>query len=70
MSSGVKTAYGLPLTARRRRIGRRYDPDDIYALCKSLQDQGIVINRPPRDGRMAFVKVKGGIIKAERLICT
>lgn len=30
--------------------------DDIYALCKKLQDQGVVINRPPRDGHMAFVK--------------
>ncbi len=33
-----------------------YRVKDIYALCKHLQDQGIVINRPPRDGRMAFVR--------------
>ena len=32
-----------------------YAVDDIYALCASLQDQGITILRPPRDGRMAFV---------------
>ncbi len=30
--------------------------DDIYACCQKLQDAGIVINRPPRDGRMAFVR--------------
>jgi lactoylglutathione lyase len=32
-----------------------YAVDDIYATCKKLQDAGITINRPPRDGRMAFV---------------
>ncbi|MGV3491946.1 MAG: VOC family protein [Devosia sp.] len=31
-----------------------YEVDDIYAYCKHLQDMGILINRPPRDGRMAF----------------
>ncbi|RUO34336.1 lactoylglutathione lyase [Aliidiomarina shirensis] len=30
--------------------------DDIYQLCAHLQDMGIVINRPPRDGHMAFVR--------------
>ncbi len=33
-----------------------YEVDDIYAYCKHLQDMGITINRPPRDGRMAFVR--------------
>jgi lactoylglutathione lyase len=33
-----------------------YAVDDIYALCASLQAAGITINRPPRDGRMAFVR--------------
>ena len=33
-----------------------YGTEDIYALCKHLQDMGITINRPPRDGRMAFVR--------------
>jgi lactoylglutathione lyase len=33
-----------------------YEVDDIYALCAKLQDAGVVINRPPRDGRMAFVR--------------
>lgn len=33
-----------------------YEVDDIYALCESLQANGVTILRPPRDGRMAFVK--------------
>ena len=33
-----------------------YQVDDIYALCTHLQEQGITINRPPRDGRMAFIR--------------
>ena len=33
-----------------------YEVDDIYALCAKLKDKGVVINRPPRDGRMAFVR--------------
>jgi lactoylglutathione lyase len=30
--------------------------DDIYAVCERLQQQGVIVNRPPRDGRMAFVR--------------
>ncbi|MFM8511124.1 MAG: VOC family protein [Betaproteobacteria bacterium] len=30
--------------------------DDIYAICQRLQSHGVLINRPPRDGRMAFVR--------------
>ncbi len=33
-----------------------YEVDDIYAACQRLADHGVVINRPPRDGRMAFVR--------------
>jgi lactoylglutathione lyase len=33
-----------------------YQVDDIYALCEHLQQKGVVINRPPRDGRMAFIR--------------
>jgi lactoylglutathione lyase len=33
-----------------------YEVDDIYALCQKLVDGGVTINRPPRDGRMAFVR--------------
>jgi len=35
--------------------------DDIYALCQSLMDNGVTINRPPRDGHMAFVRSPDGI---------
>lgn len=33
-----------------------YEVDDIYATCQRLQDAGVTINRPPRDGHMAFVR--------------
>lgn len=33
-----------------------YKVDDIYKTCQDLMDKGVVINRPPRDGHMAFVK--------------
>lgn len=33
-----------------------FEVDDIYATCKRLQDAGVTINRPPRDGKMAFVR--------------
>lgn len=33
-----------------------YEVDDIYAACQRLKDHGVTINRPPRDGRMAFVR--------------
>ncbi len=33
-----------------------YEVEDIYSTCQKLSDAGIVINRPPRDGRMAFVR--------------
>jgi lactoylglutathione lyase len=33
-----------------------YQVDDIYAVCRRLMDHGVTINRPPRDGRMAFVR--------------
>ena len=43
------------------KIGRAfghlaYEVDDIYATCQRLQEHGVTINRPPRDGRMAFVR--------------
>jgi lactoylglutathione lyase len=38
-----------------------YAVDDIYASCQTLLDAGVTINRPPRDGRMAFVKSPDGI---------
>ncbi len=33
-----------------------YEVDDIYATCQKLMDSGVTINRPPRDGHMAFVR--------------
>lgn len=38
-----------------------YAVDDIYGLCQKLMDAGITINRPPRDGHMAFVRSPDGI---------
>jgi lactoylglutathione lyase len=43
------------------KIGRAfghlaYEVDDVYAVCERLQKHGVTINRPPRDGRMAFVR--------------
>ena len=38
-----------------------YRVSDIYGACQRLQDAGVVINRPPRDGRMAFVRSPDGI---------
>ncbi|MEO0623524.1 MAG: VOC family protein [Pseudomonadota bacterium] len=38
-----------------------YGVEDIYATCQKMMDAGITINRPPRDGRMAFVKTPDGI---------
>jgi lactoylglutathione lyase len=38
-----------------------YAVDDIHAACQRLMDGGVTINRPPRDGRMAFVRSPDGI---------
>jgi lactoylglutathione lyase len=38
-----------------------YRVDDIYQTCQALMDSGVQINRPPRDGRMAFVRSPDGI---------
>ena len=46
---------GLPSDSRH--FGHlAYRVDDIYALCAELRDAGVTINRPPRDGHMAFVR--------------
>ena len=45
-------AYGIG-----RAFGHlAYQVDDIYVACRRLQEHGVTINRPPRDGRMAFVR--------------
>ena len=38
-----------------------FEVDDIYETCAKLSDQGVTINRPPRDGNMAFIKSPDGI---------
>ncbi len=38
-----------------------YRVEDIYATCQQLMDKGVTINRPPRDGHMAFIKSPDGI---------
>ena len=46
---------GLPSDGRH--FGHlAYETNDIYALCQKLMDAGVLINRPPHDGRMAFVR--------------
>lgn len=46
---------GLPSDSRH--FGHlAYSTEDIYGLCQKLMDNGVVINRPPRDGHMAFVR--------------
>ena len=58
-ASQVELTYNWD--AEDYKIGRAfghlaYEVDDIYAACQRLQDHGVTINRPPRDGRMAFVR--------------
>jgi lactoylglutathione lyase len=50
-----------PLTGGRNFGHLAYQVDDIYASCQRLQDHGVTINRPPRDGRMAFVRSPDGV---------
>ena len=59
-SSQVDLTYnwdGDELGDSSRNFGHlAYAVDDIYATCQRLMDGGVIINRPPRDGRMAFVR--------------
>lgn len=49
--------YEPEVLGEARHFGHlAYEVDDIYALCAHLQANGVTINRPPRDGRMAFVR--------------
>ena len=38
-----------------------YEVDDVYAICERLMDGGVTINRPPREGRMAFIRTPDNI---------
>jgi lactoylglutathione lyase len=44
------------LTGGRNFGHLAYEVEDIYATCQKLMDSGVTINRPPRDGRMAFIR--------------
>ena len=50
-----------PLSGGRNFGHLAYAVDDIYETCTRLRDAGVTINRPPRDGRMAFVRSPDGI---------
>jgi lactoylglutathione lyase len=50
-----------PLAGGRNFGHLAFEVDDIYAFCARLAEKGVTINRPPRDGRMAFVKSPDGI---------
>ncbi|MEM1231558.1 MAG: VOC family protein [Pseudomonadota bacterium] len=50
-----------PLDGGRNFGHLAYEVEDIYTLCAKLADGGVTINRPPRDGRMAFVRSPEGI---------
>jgi lactoylglutathione lyase len=60
-SAQVELTYNWDPDPQPYGIGRAfghlaYEVDDIYALCERLMQGGVTINRPPRDGRMAFVR--------------
>lgn len=48
-------------TAGRNFGHLAFEVDDIYQTCQHISDKGVTINRPPRDGRMAFVRSPDGI---------
>lgn len=50
-----------PLSGGRNFGHLAYAVPDIYATCQRLADHGVTINRPPRDGRMAFVRSPDGV---------
>ena len=56
-ANGVAQTY----TGGRNFGHLAYAVDDIHATCQRLVDHGVTINRPPRDGRMAFVRSPDGI---------
>ena len=63
-SAQVELTYNWdpePYTGGRNFGHLAYRVGDIYGLCHRLQDKGVTINRPPRDGRMAFIRSPDGI---------
>ena len=65
----VELTYNWPATdgvgetySGGRNFGHlAFEVDDIYATCQRLMDAGVTINRPPRDGHMAFIRTPDGI---------
>jgi lactoylglutathione lyase len=58
-SAQVELTYNWdpePYTGGRNFGHLAYEVDNVYATCQRLMDHGVTINRPPRDGRMAFVR--------------
>jgi lactoylglutathione lyase len=52
----------IEVYSRGRNFGHvAFEVDDIYETCTYLQEQGVVIHRPPRDGKMAFISSPDGI---------
>ena len=64
-SSQIELTYnwdGDELGQGSRNFGHlAYEVENIYETCSRLKDSGVTINRPPRDGRMAFIKSPDGI---------
>ena len=60
-ADGPNAGIGEAYTGGRNFGHLAYAVDDIYAACQRLMDHGVLINRPPRDGRMAFVRSPDGI---------
>ena len=63
-SAQVELTYNWdpePYTMGRAFGHLAYQVDDIYATCERLMQQGVVINRPPRDGHMAFIRTPDNI---------
>ena len=60
-------SFALRLPSDSRHFGHlAYLVDDIYATCQHLMDNGVTINRPPRDGHMAFVRSPDGPTRCSR----
>jgi len=58
---GPNDGDSQPYTEGRNFGHLAYEVQDIYGMCEHLMAAGIIINRPPRDGRMAFVRSPDGI---------
>ena len=57
LALGREPLWVLEKTIAGRHFGHlAYTVENIYETCQHLQDNGVTINRPPRDGRMAFVR--------------